>query len=131
MTSVDPRSPTNMQNVQEKASTVIESNEQFKNFQLQDKKGLVGNTKREVPFTEKQFRKEHFDFELAKAKNRALGGEILNFEFVQAVVLFLLKKGDLSESNFEKDIQEVKMRMIKIKNTHRFCTKRARKRWVP
>lgn len=91
LTSVDPRSPTNRLDLKEKASTVIESNDQFKQFQLQDKKGLVGNQNREIPFTEKQFRKEHFDRELAIAKNRALGGEILMFEFVQTLILFLLK----------------------------------------
>jgi hypothetical protein len=92
LTSVDPRSPTNQLKLAEKTSTVIESNEQFKNFQMADKKGLVGNPEREVPFTEKQFRKEFFDRELAEAKNRALGGEMLLFEFVQALVLFLIKK---------------------------------------
>lgn len=82
MTSADPRSPANKLQTNEKASTIFESNEQFKNFQMADKKGLVGNPEREIPFTEKQFRRELFDQELAKAKNRALGGEILLFEFV-------------------------------------------------
>lgn len=57
-----------------------------------EKKGIVGNSTREIGYQERQFRRDFYDQELASAKNVSLGAEILRFEFTQALVLYLLIK---------------------------------------
>lgn len=75
-----------------KGESKLESNEQYKQHQFLEKKGIVGNVAREIGYQERQFRKDFFNFELAQAKNSSLGTELLRFEFIQATVLFLLLK---------------------------------------
>lgn len=64
----------------------------YRERELRDKKGLIGDENRDLDFEEKRKREQFYDKELAAALQRLLGCEILFFEFVENLVMFCLQK---------------------------------------